>query len=79
MRMVEIGLYTWMMAYRRTEATMMMALLGVKLSVVTPVLKMLHLRVSFLFIACPCKATQLRSGAVSLPLSLCKIECALLA
>jgi len=45
-----------MMAYSRTDPTMMRDPLGVKLSVVTPVPNRLHLRVSFLFIAIPCKA-----------------------
>ena len=53
------NLTTWMIAYRSTDATMMMAPVGVKLSVVTPVPNRLHLRVSFLFMARPWKpATQ---------------------
>ena len=69
-----LGPGTWMMAYRRTEAAMMRAPLGVKLSVVTPVPNRLHLRVSLLLIATPCKAdafTGLPPCLLPLPQAAC--------
>ena len=42
--------------------------LGVKLSVVTPVPNRLHLRVSFLLIASPCKGSSSMSGICRLNL-----------
>jgi hypothetical protein len=43
-----------MMPYSSTDAAMMIAPLGVKLSVVTPVRQMSNFRVSFLLMALPC-------------------------
>ena len=43
-----------MMPYNRTETAMMIAPLGVKLSVVTPVRHRLKPRVKVLFLAVPC-------------------------